>query len=61
MEAIDMLLSDRLETLNIKKLKGFDNIYRARVQSIRIIYRKKGNDPEILGVYRRGEDTYKNF
>ena len=48
------------ETLDIKKLKGREDIFRVRKGTMRVIYRigKKG-DVFILKIDRRREDTYK--
>lgn len=48
--------------LDVKKLKGHDNIFRVRKGKIRIIYRidQKNNNIYILTVERRSDNTY-NF
>lgn len=47
--------------LDIKKLKGHDNIFRVRKGKIRIIYRiNQNNNIYILTVERRSDKTY-NF
>lgn len=48
--------------LDIKKLKGFKDIYRVRKRKVRIIYRY-GDDGHIkvLTLDRRSENTYRNF
>lgn len=46
--------------LNLKKLKGFGDIFRIRKGKIRIIFELKGGrDPLIIAIERRKEDTYK--
>lgn len=45
--------------LNIKKLKGYQNIFRVRKGKIRIIFSKNKKDIFILAIERRKEDTYK--
>lgn len=47
--------------LDIKKLKGYDNIFRVRKGKIRIIYRvdQKDNKIYILTIERRSNNTYK--
>lgn len=46
--------------LNLKKLKGKTDIYRARKGDIRIIFHKiKSNSIKILTVERRSSKTYK--
>ena len=54
------LKSYSLKGLNIKKLKGHNNIFRVRRGDIRIIYRLDENQEiYILTIDRRNEDTYK--
>ena len=54
------LAGNETENLDIKKLKGHDDIFRVRKASLRIIYRK---DPHgrifLLAIERRSESTYK--
>ncbi len=49
-------------SLDIKKMKGYDNIYRLRIGKIRFIYEIK-NDQLIILVYTAGSrgDIYKGF
>lgn len=59
-EILECLSSGKLESLDIKKLKGREDIFRIRKSDIRIIYRVDKNDKVfILSVERRREDTYK--
>ncbi len=45
--------------LNLKKLKGFDNVFRARKGKIRIIYRQDDKGGIfILRLERRNDSTY---
>lgn len=60
-EAISALKQNQISGYNIKKLTGFSDIYRLRVQDIRIIFRKEGDVLEILDIGRRSEKTYKKF
>jgi len=45
--------------LDIKKLKGRDDIFRVRKGSLRIIYRLDNEDILIVSLSRRSETTYK--
>lgn len=55
------LFYGKTEALNIKKLKGRDDVFRVRAGNFRIIFqRKNGEDIRILDIGRRDEDTYKN-
>ena len=58
---IEMIYSGDLSTLDIKKLKGTDNIYRARIGKIRIFFERKGEKNDLLGISRRNDNTYSGF
>ena len=60
-DALSALKQNQISGYNIKKLTGFSDIYRLRVQDIRIIFRKEGDVLEILDIGRRSEKTYKKF
>lgn len=60
-ESIEKLLSGQTGGLNIKKLKGRNDIFRIRKGNIRIIYRKEGEVIFILAIERRKEGTYKDY
>lgn len=51
----------RLLGVDIKKLKGREDIYRVRKGKIRIIYRTSADGIYLLAIERRSETTYKNF
>ena len=53
------LSSDDLKSLDIKKLQGRDDIFRARKGELRIIYRREGKTFFILKIERRAENTYR--
>ncbi|MFH1780694.1 MAG: type II toxin-antitoxin system RelE/ParE family toxin [Candidatus Nealsonbacteria bacterium] len=58
-EILTQLRNRRIEHLNIKKLKGRDDIFRIRKGNIRIIYRADlKNNILILSISRRGDTTY---
>jgi len=44
--------------LNLKKLKGRNDVFRVRKGNIRIIFRKKDDSIKILSIERRGSKTY---
>ncbi len=59
-ELLLLISSGKVENLDIKKLKGNKNIYRARKGDFRVIFIK--NSPSkisILALERRSEKTYK--
>jgi mRNA-degrading endonuclease RelE of RelBE toxin-antitoxin system len=45
--------------LNVKKLKGYDNIFRIRKGQLRIIYCLEGDWLDLLHIGRGDEKTYK--
>lgn len=47
--------------LDIKKLKGHQNLYRVRVGSIRIVFSKEDGGPNVIFVGRRGDSKYSRF
>ena len=53
------LNSGEFKGLDIKKLKGRDDIFRVRTGSIRLIYRFQDGNIFILSIDRRRESTYK--
>ena len=48
-----------LEDLDIKKLKGKQNIFRIRKGNLRIIFYKINNSIRVLTIERRGSKTYR--
>lgn len=60
-DILSRLKNHQLENLDIKKLKGKDDIFRVRKGSIRIIYQDKAKEGIfVLAVERRNGNTY-NF
>ncbi len=60
-EVLSQLLSGKTGGLNLKKLKGVDDIFRVRAGPIRIVYRNKGGAISILLIERRSERTYRTI
>ena len=56
---ISHILARKTAGLDIKKLRGYSNIFRVRIGRIRIIYVQDAEDVRIVQVGFRGEDTYK--
>ena len=46
------------KSLDLKKLRGRDDIFRVRKSNMRIIFRKKDNSIKILTIERRSNKTY---
>ena len=56
------IMANDLQGLNITKLKGSNEVYRARKGNYRIIYSlDKAGNLKILSIARRNESTYKDF
>ncbi|MDP2638883.1 MAG: hypothetical protein Q8P06_01800 [Candidatus Azambacteria bacterium] len=53
------LQSGCFDNLDIKKLKGFQDVFRVRKGGLRIVYRLFGKKIIILKIDKRKEDTYK--
>lgn len=56
---IEEIVSLRWRGLDIKKLKGYQDVFRVRKGDIRIIYRAEGKKVFVLSIDRRRESTYK--
>lgn len=55
------LKEGRFSGLEVKKLKGNEEVYRIRKGDIRIIVRRHLGDFFILAIERRSEKTYRNY
>ncbi len=55
------LVTNDFQGLDLKKLKGSENIFRVRKGDMRIIYRKDGSKLFVLTIERRSEGTYRNL
>lgn len=58
-EVVEQLLSGNTKHLDVKKLKGFEGIYRVRIGNIRILYYASGGIINILTIERRSSTTFK--
>jgi mRNA-degrading endonuclease RelE of RelBE toxin-antitoxin system len=56
---LDRLRAFNLQGLDIKKLRGREDIFRVRKGALRIIYRLENKNIFILTIERRNESTYK--
>lgn len=56
---IEAVVSLNWRNLNVKKLKGHQNIFRVRKGDIRIIFMKDNKNIFIFAIERRRENTYK--
>ncbi|MDO8555279.1 MAG: type II toxin-antitoxin system RelE/ParE family toxin [bacterium] len=59
-QILEKLSFGKIDGLDIKKLKGREDIFRIRKGNVRIIYQIiENNKIFILAIERRREDTYK--
>ena len=56
---IDRIISLNWANLDIKKLKGYRDIFRLRKGKLRIIFTKTGKNISVINIERRKETTYK--
>ncbi|MFY9461941.1 MAG: hypothetical protein WAP51_01940 [Candidatus Sungiibacteriota bacterium] len=57
---VKKILKREIAGLDFKKLKGLKNFFRVRKGNIRIIFElKSGEEPIIITIERRKENTYK--
>ncbi|HAU39811.1 MAG: hypothetical protein UV80_C0002G0145 [Candidatus Peregrinibacteria bacterium GW2011_GWF2_43_17] len=57
--AIRLISENDLNQLDVKKLRGHSNIFRARVGNFRIIFEKIGDENHINTISKRDDRTYK--
>lgn len=58
---LNLIKVNKLQGLDLKKLKGHDDIFRVRKGNMRVIFRKQDTTTHILTVERRNENTYQDF
>lgn len=56
---IEKVISFNWQNLDVKKLRGYKDIFRVRKGKIRIIFMKNEKNIVILSIERRHENTYK--
>jgi mRNA-degrading endonuclease RelE of RelBE toxin-antitoxin system len=61
LSALAQIQSKDISNLDIRKLTGYQDIFRARVGNIRIIFLSNRNGTDILEISRRSEKTYRDF
>jgi mRNA-degrading endonuclease RelE of RelBE toxin-antitoxin system len=57
-EILAKLSSGKTQGLDVKKLKGREDIFRAKKGDLRVVYRKQRTAIFILLIERRNEGTY---
>lgn len=56
---IEKIVFSNWQNLDVKKLKGYKDIFRIRKGNIRLIFSKNEKNISILSIDRRHEGTYK--
>lgn len=59
--ALIKIEANQIENLDVKKLKGRDDIYRVRVRNMRIVFRSSKSQINVLAIERRSDQTYRNY
>lgn len=57
----NLILKRKFDQLDIKKLQGYEYIYRVRIGNYRIIYFDDGKDIILKAIKKRDESTYSDF
>lgn len=60
-DAIEKIINNQVKELDIKKLRGYDYIYRVRVGKYRIIYTNNKKEVRIVEISKRDDVTYKKY
>ena len=60
-KVIYLIVSGSLSLLDLKKLKGSENMYRIRVGKIRLIFEKTKDGNKIRDLSYRDDNTYSNL
>lgn len=60
-DIIENIKNDKTTGLDVKKLRGYSNIFRVRVGKYRILYKMEAKNIEILDISKRNENTYQDY
>ena len=55
------ILSGNLQGLDVKKLKGYTNLFRIRKGNIRIVFHHEDGNINVIFIGMRGDSKYKQF
>jgi mRNA-degrading endonuclease RelE of RelBE toxin-antitoxin system len=58
---LESILDNKSSNLDIMKLKGSVTIFRVRIGTYRVIYKKSGDEIKILEISKRNDNTYRNY
>lgn len=60
-EILVNIQKENLKSLDMKKLKGRDDVFRIRKGKTRIVFRKSKESTSILSIERKTDRTYKDL
>jgi mRNA-degrading endonuclease RelE of RelBE toxin-antitoxin system len=60
-QMLEQIKFGELGSLDLKRLKGHKDIFRARKGDLRVIYRSVDSKISVLSIERRSETTYKDL
>lgn len=60
-DILEKIITGNISDLDLKRLRGREDIFRIRRGKIRILFRKTGTSVFILAIERRNETTYKDL
>ncbi len=58
LDVLKLIREGKIADLNIKKLKGYENMFRVRVGRYRIIFIKENGIAEFIKISNRDDTTY---
>ena len=59
MAVVDMIAKNDLDNTDIKKLTGYENLYRIRIGRFRIIFEKSKKGNIVIKIDEKDDQTYK--
>ena len=60
-KVVEKLTKREWTGLDVVKLKGTTDVFRVRVGRLRVIFRQRAKEVDILVIESRSEKTYRNF
>lgn len=60
-DVLEKIVDNDIDGLDIKKLKGYEDIYRVRIGKNRIIFQRVDGAPLVLEISRRQDTPYKKI
>lgn len=55
------ILRGNTSDLNVKRLRGYADVFRFRKGNLRIIYQQQGRAARLISVGRRNDNIYRDF